>query len=106
MIPPVTGNGMSMAFESAEIAIEPLTRYSRGEISWAQARDTIARKCDAAFAERLTWARRLQWLMFSPVLRLPGKPCLPPMASGTSCSRRPGKFEFRGSVFSEKPEKS
>ncbi len=29
MIPPITGNGMSMAFESAEMAIEPLTAYSR-----------------------------------------------------------------------------
>jgi flavin-dependent dehydrogenase len=71
MIPPVTGNGMSMAFESAEIAIEPLTRYSRGETTWPEARNTIAQKCDAAFAERLIWARRLQWLMFSPVLRAP-----------------------------------
>jgi 2-polyprenyl-6-methoxyphenol hydroxylase-like FAD-dependent oxidoreductase len=71
MIPPVTGNGMSMAFESAEIAIEPLTRYSSGETTWSEARDTIAQKCDAAFAERLTWARRLQWLMFSPVVRSP-----------------------------------
>src|SRR5207249_4747621 len=34
MIAPVTGNGMSMAFESAENAIAPLTAYSRGEISW------------------------------------------------------------------------
>jgi len=71
MIPPVTGNGMSMAFESAEIAIEPLSRYSRGEINWAEARESIARACDTAFAERLTWAHRLQWLMFSPVLRTP-----------------------------------
>jgi flavin-dependent dehydrogenase len=71
MIPPVTGNGMSMAFESAEIAVEPLSRYSRGEFSWAEARESIARACDNAFAERLTWARRLQWLMFSPVLRSP-----------------------------------
>src|SRR5207247_3708941 len=30
MIPPVTGNGMSMAFESAELAAEPLAAYSRG----------------------------------------------------------------------------
>lgn len=74
MIPPVTGNGMSMAFESAEIAVEPLSRYSRGEMDWLQAQHTIARNCDAAFAERLKWARRLQWLMFSPLLRsLPGK---------------------------------
>jgi menaquinone-9 beta-reductase len=71
MIPPVTGNGMSMAFESAEIAIEPLTCYSRGEMNWAETRDAIARDCDAAFAERLTWARRLQWLLFSPLLRTP-----------------------------------
>jgi len=71
MIPPVTGNGMSMAFESAEIAIGPLCRYSRNEITWREARDTIARACDAAFAERLTWAHRLQWLTFSPVTRSP-----------------------------------
>ncbi|HEY2084136.1 MAG TPA: hypothetical protein VGI88_15240 [Verrucomicrobiae bacterium] len=69
MIPPVTGNGMSMAFESAELAIAPLTHYSRGEMNWAEARDAIARACDTAFAERLAWAHRLQWLMFSPVLR-------------------------------------
>ena len=31
MIPPVTGNGMSMAFESAELAIAPLAAWSRGE---------------------------------------------------------------------------
>jgi flavin-dependent dehydrogenase len=71
MIPPVTGNGMSMAFESAEMAIEPLSRYSRGETTWPEARGSIARSCDAAFAERLVWARRLQWLMFSPALRTP-----------------------------------
>lgn len=69
MIPPVTGNGMSMAFESAEIALEPLSHYSRGEINWSEARRAIADACDAAFAERLKWARRLQWLMFSPILR-------------------------------------
>lgn len=69
MIPPVTGNGMSMAFESAEIAIEPLSRYCRGERSWEETRRAVAQACDAAFAERLKWARRLQWLMFSPLLR-------------------------------------
>lgn len=71
MTPPVTGNGMSMAFESAEIAVEPLSRYSRGEMDWTEAQRAIARGCDTAFAERLKWARRLQWLMFCPVLRTP-----------------------------------
>lgn len=69
MIPPVTGNGMSMAFESAEIAVEPLSRFSRREMNWADARRSIADACDAAFAERLKWARWLQSLMFSPILR-------------------------------------
>ena len=67
MIPPVTGNGMSMAFESAEIAIEPLAAYGRGECSWPQAQQTIAQACDSAFSRRLAWARWLQWMMFASV---------------------------------------
>jgi 2-polyprenyl-6-methoxyphenol hydroxylase-like FAD-dependent oxidoreductase len=69
LTPPVTGNGMSMAFESAEIAIEPLTGYSRGEMSWEECQQTIACRCDTTFARRLAWARWLQWLMFSPTLQ-------------------------------------
>ena len=65
MIPPVTGNGMSMAFESAEKAIEPLTNYSLGKISWTEAQQKIARDCDTAFGRRLAWARFLQWMMFA-----------------------------------------
>jgi len=69
MIPPVTGNGMSMAIEAAEIAIRPLAAYSGGEITWTQAKRAIARGCDSAFAQRLTWAQWLHWMMFTPVLR-------------------------------------
>jgi flavin-dependent dehydrogenase len=69
MTPPVTGNGMSMAFESAEMAVEPLTAYSQGKLNWTQARQQIARRCDAAFARRLVWARFLQWMMISPALQ-------------------------------------
>jgi flavin-dependent dehydrogenase len=68
MTPPVTGNGMSMAFESAELAVEPLADYSQGRLDWASARRRLAQGCDAAFARRLAWARRLQWLMLSPAL--------------------------------------
>ncbi|HTL57794.1 MAG TPA: FAD-dependent monooxygenase [Candidatus Limnocylindrales bacterium] len=64
MIAPVTGNGMSMALEAAELAIEPLALYSRGNESWSQAQASIAETCDRAFARRLTWARRLQKLLF------------------------------------------
>ena len=69
MTPPVTGNGMSMAFESAELAVEPLAAYSQGRLNWRQARQQIARRCDAAFARRLAWARFLQWMMISPALQ-------------------------------------
>jgi menaquinone-9 beta-reductase len=66
MIPPLTGNGMSMAFESAEMALEPLAAYSRAELDWSVARDVIARACDAAFARRLAWARWIQRLLLLP----------------------------------------
>jgi hypothetical protein len=71
MIPPVTGNGMSLAFESAGLAAGPLAAYSCGGVSWAQAQQGIARACDGSFARRLGWARWLQALMFSPVMRTP-----------------------------------
>ncbi len=64
MIPPVTGNGMSMAFESAENASEPLAAYSAGDLEWSAARREVARRCDTAFARRLVWAGWLQRLMF------------------------------------------
>jgi 2-polyprenyl-6-methoxyphenol hydroxylase-like FAD-dependent oxidoreductase len=69
MTPPVTGNGMSMAFESAELAVAPLGDYSQGRLDWAGARRRLAQSCDAAFARRLRWARRLQWMMLAPALQ-------------------------------------
>jgi len=68
MTPPVTGNGMSMAFESAEAAIEPLAAYSRGQLDWNEARRQIAYRCDAAFSRRLAWARMLQWMIFTQAI--------------------------------------
>jgi len=71
MIPPVTGNGMSMAFESAELAVAPLAAWSRGEASWGDVRRQIAQSCDAAFARRLLWAKWLQRLILAPALQTP-----------------------------------
>jgi len=68
MIPPVTGNGMSMAFESAELAMVPLAAWSRDESSWDDARQQVARDCDAAFAGRLAWANWLQRIVLTPAL--------------------------------------
>jgi 2-polyprenyl-6-methoxyphenol hydroxylase-like FAD-dependent oxidoreductase len=69
MIPPVTGNGMSMAFEAASIAVQPLQAYARGDSSWQTAQVTIARECDTSFRQRLLWARWLHLFMFHPVSR-------------------------------------
>jgi len=69
MIPPVTGNGMSMAFESAELAAEPLAEFSHGRMTWAQARQEVARRCDHRFASRLRWAGWLQRALFEPAAR-------------------------------------
>ncbi|MES2307626.1 MAG: hypothetical protein V4507_02095, partial [Verrucomicrobiota bacterium] len=64
MIPPVSGNGMSMAFESAEIAFNPLVHYSQGQLTWSEAQQKIARQCDQTFSRRLRWASHLQKLLF------------------------------------------
>lgn len=69
MIPPVTGNGMSMAFESAELAIGPLATWSRGGLSWLPAQQLIAQQCDARFARRLAWAKWLQRAALTPALQ-------------------------------------
>lgn len=53
MIPPFTGNGMSMAFESAECAMEPLLDYSAGDLGWDEARGRIAMALDERFRERV-----------------------------------------------------
>lgn len=71
MIPPVTGNGMSMAFESAELALEPLAHFSNGKISWNEAQQNIARCCGERFHSRLKWAQRLQKALFVPAVRQP-----------------------------------
>ena len=71
MIPPVTGNGMSMAFESAELAVAPLAAWSRGESSWSEARLKIAGDCDALFARRLAWAKFLQQFILASALQNP-----------------------------------
>ncbi len=73
MIPPVTGNGMSLAFESAQLAVEPLAAFSRGEISWAQSREKIARACDESFSRRLRWANWIQRFLLSSSLPNPMK---------------------------------
>ncbi len=65
MIAPATGNGMSMAFESATIAADPLTQFSAGKMTWSETKDRIASALDRTFAHRLKWASRLQYMLMS-----------------------------------------
>lgn len=73
VIPPFTGNGMSMAFESAEAAAGPLGRWAREGTaeSW---KDTVAEtngRVRRRFRTRLTVARTLHpWLLQPPLQRL------------------------------------
>ena len=69
MIPPVTGNGMSMACESAFAAIEPLAAWSAGRSSWDETRLTLSRQLDAKFASRLRTAAILQRMVIHPAAR-------------------------------------
>jgi len=59
MIPPFTGNGMSMAFESAEIALDPLEAYSQGRTSWDDAVKTTKNHLVRQFGSRLFFAQLL-----------------------------------------------
>lgn len=69
MIAPVTGNGMSMAFESAGLAVEPLTSYARGDSGWHEAKRKHAEQCDTSFGRRLQWSALMQRTLFFPLLR-------------------------------------
>jgi hypothetical protein len=60
---------MSMAFEAADLAREPLATYSRTQCSWQTARVRIAGNCDRIFRGRLAWGKWLHGLMVLPVLR-------------------------------------
>ena len=64
VIPPFTGNGMSIAIESATLAAAPLTAYARGEIEWPEALLQCRTRTRHAFAARIRAAGYLHpWLV-------------------------------------------
>lgn len=69
MIPPFTGNGMTMAFQSAITALQPLCDWSAGTLSWSEAAERIAHAQLQRFSTRLRWARLLQTVLMHPVGR-------------------------------------
>ena len=56
MIPPFTGNGMSMAFQAAECALQPLAAWSEGGTSWQVTVNTIRKSLRQRFRRRLAAA--------------------------------------------------
>jgi flavin-dependent dehydrogenase len=77
---PVTGNGMSMAFESAEMAVKPLADYANGVLGWTTAVEGLKRDSRTRFETRLKWSCFLHRVLFSWKTR----PLLL-RAIGTSC---------------------
>lgn len=57
LIPPFTGNGMTLAFESAALAVEPLRAFAEGEQSWTDCTAHFASAASARFGRRLAVAR-------------------------------------------------
>ena len=66
MIPPFTGNGMSMAFESAECALQPALEYASGRKSWLEASATSTASQASRFKRRLLSAMILHRLLMNP----------------------------------------
>jgi len=69
MIPPFTGNGMSIALESAFLATAPLAAYSRGKIPWKEALAEYHEKAERAFKTRLGIATVAQAALMSRLCR-------------------------------------
>ena len=86
LIPPITGNGMSLAFEGASLAAGPLYEWSRGQLDWETVCQEIHLRQRSRFGGRLWRARHLQSFLVRPDLQrvrqtlLPLYPMLVPLA--------------------------
>ena len=66
MIPPFTGNGMAMAFQGAELALDPLLAYARGEAEWAGTIRAVNLGLHRRFRLRLVSAAALHPFLLEP----------------------------------------
>lgn len=65
MIPPFTGNGMSMAFEAAACALPPLLSWAEGGSSWDHTMRAVRAALDRKFKLRLATAGLLHPVLLS-----------------------------------------
>lgn len=59
MIPPFTGNGMSMAFESALLAVSPMLSYVKGQLRWPDVAENLQASLRRKFSRRIFFANLL-----------------------------------------------
>ena len=69
LIPPITGNGMSLALESAALAATPLEAWARGHHEWDGVSREIRLRMQSRFSRRLFYARWLQRILLSESVR-------------------------------------
>ncbi len=65
MIPPFTGNGMSMAFQAAEAAVDPLDAWATGGMGWGNAAAHIGGQLRGRFRIRLSTSLFLHRVLLS-----------------------------------------
>ncbi len=66
MIPPFTGNGMAMAFQSAAAALDPVEAWAKGEMTWNDVVRQVRRRIRQRFRVRLACADWLHGFMHHP----------------------------------------
>jgi flavin-dependent dehydrogenase len=66
MVPPFTGNGMAMAFQSAEMAFEPVLAYTREECNWSETCLALHRSQTSRFRLRLASAHWMHPYLLQP----------------------------------------
>lgn len=66
MIPPFTGNGMSMAFESAETALPHALAYAQGDASWDSSAAACSADLDSRFRTRMVASAGIHPMLTSP----------------------------------------
>jgi 2-polyprenyl-6-methoxyphenol hydroxylase-like FAD-dependent oxidoreductase len=66
LIPPFTGNGMTMAFQSAALALAPLLAWTHGEQTWPETVSHVQRLLSARFRLRLASSALLHPAMLDP----------------------------------------
>ncbi|MEI6537164.1 MAG: hypothetical protein WCN98_17615, partial [Verrucomicrobiaceae bacterium] len=67
LIPPFTGAGMSMAFESAARALPSLLDWVNDRISWSEAVSTVQSRLRIHFRRRMGWANLVHRALLSRV---------------------------------------